>query len=104
MFEIIGALVVVLILMFFSAVMDGWILSTLWEWFVVGALHAPAIGVAQAVGLALTIRYAFRRSKPSEKDDDTPSEKMWKALKALGDSVVMALMFLLIGYVTHLFL
>lgn len=42
---------------------EGFVLSTFWSWFVV-PLGAPALGVAQAAGIALMVSVA--RAKASE--------------------------------------
>ena len=52
-----------------SVPLNGWVLSILWLWFVV-PLGVPAIGIAQAVGLATLIGMLRRGSLKS--DDAEP--------------------------------
>lgn len=47
---------------------QGWMVARLWRWFVV-PIGAPAIGLAQAVGLAVIVAM-FRRSRGGKLADD----------------------------------
>ncbi|MDH2313095.1 hypothetical protein [Methylobacterium brachiatum] len=49
-----------------SILWRGYVLSVLWSWFVAGQFGAPAISVAQAIGLALVFGVFAYRYRPSK--------------------------------------
>lgn len=65
---ILGILVIALLV-----VEQGWAISTLWGWFIV-PLGAPSIGVAVAIGIAITASTIRRRYHK------TPDEERYKSL------------------------
>ena len=52
----------------------GFVVKTIWGWFVV-PLHAPAIGVWEAAGLYLLIRLLTMDLTLPRDDDKTPAER-----------------------------
>lgn len=84
----------------FALSLRGWVLSQLWFWFVVAKFHVPALGIAEAIGLALTLGMLTSRAK-SCKQDDRP---FWEQVgDAVGSSIVVPLLAILFGYVVHSF-
>lgn len=50
--------------------LNGWVLSILWGWFFVPTLSLPALGVAQAIGVALVASYlTHQRQKTSGEEN-----------------------------------
>lgn len=52
-----------------ATIFKGWVLTKLWGWFVVTQFHAPQLGIAQAIGLALTVGYLTKQYIREPKDD-----------------------------------
>ena len=74
-----------------SYIWGGYVFSILWAWFIVTAFAAPALSVAQAIGVTLAGRFILARWKP-EKDDDGPG-------KAMASAFVVPLLFLAVGWI-----
>jgi hypothetical protein len=54
-----------------SSVVNGFVLTKLWAWFIVPMFHLPELGLPQAIALALVVgwlTYSPRTRKP-EKDE-----------------------------------
>lgn len=49
------AIVGVVALLILSSVLNGWVLSILWGWFLVPTLKLPPLTVVQAIGIAMVI-------------------------------------------------
>jgi hypothetical protein len=63
-----------------SSLLDGWVLSNLWRWFVLPLFPAaPHLGVLAATGLALVIAYATHQWVDTETDHG-PLETLGHAL------------------------
>jgi len=54
-------LIGILILATAAAVLDGWMLKTVWGWFIVPLFSLPQIPLAYAVGLRIAIAAIFDR-------------------------------------------
>lgn len=85
-------------LILLGALLRGWVVFKLWGWFMVSALHVPAIGVATAMGLSLMV--AFTTMNPNDYAEETDKKK--KLGKAVA-SLLMPFLVLLIGYVAYLY-
>ncbi|OGL32324.1 hypothetical protein A3F64_03165 [Candidatus Saccharibacteria bacterium RIFCSPHIGHO2_12_FULL_42_8] len=85
-----------------SSILNGWVLSILWGWFVVPTFDAPDISVVQAIGLALVVRF-LTHSRSIEESDDSMSkeEKLQKAAIVAIASPLFALFF---GWIVHFFM
>lgn len=51
-------------------ILNGWVLSLLWEWFVVSVFGVPALGIAQAIGLSIIIGFLTRHVSYAKADED----------------------------------
>lgn len=100
---LVGVLVVVVILgftigiMVVSTLLQGWVLSILWRWFMVPTLGLPALSVAQAIGIALVVGMLTHQSHHSSEDED---EKIVKVVRLI-DPFLTPFVILLIGWVVH---
>ena len=83
-----------------AVVLDGFVLSCLWAWFVVPYFGVKALSVPFAIGLMLVVRKIWPHRDPPTTDTRTKSEKWTAALTPL----VNTLWVLLIGWVTRMFL
>lgn len=85
-----------------SSILNGWVLSILWGWFIVPTFGAPDISVVQAIGLALVVRFLTASRSIEESDDSISKEE--KVQKALVVAVVVPLFALFVGWIVHLFM
>jgi hypothetical protein len=68
-----GKLVYVVGIAVVGAILGGWVLSVMWQWFIVPAFDAPALTIGQAIGLSLIIS-SLQVKHAKESDDED-----WKA-------------------------
>jgi hypothetical protein len=86
--------------------LNGWVLATLWGWFVVGTFGLPALGVLKAFGLMLLIRFLTvipdtdRWTNLSKLDKD---EQMKRSLVTFLTLALYPLLTLGIGWIVHQF-
>ncbi len=100
MFLIIVGIVAVMVV---SSIINGFVLSTLWSWFVVPTFGLPELSIAAAIGISLIIRTLTYQDKSNEtkKEDETFSEKI---IPAIGVAIFAPLLTLFFGWVIHLFM
>jgi len=80
-----------------SSIWSGFVLSIVWEWFMVPAFHLPQLSVALAIGISLTIRMVVAQYYEDSKDADK------EVTKAISSAIVYPLIVLIFGYVVHQF-
>lgn len=56
-------------LMITASIARGWAFSVLWGWFVVPIFGLPEIGIAQAIGIAITLSLITHQYVPSKEKD-----------------------------------
>jgi hypothetical protein len=58
-----------------AAIINGWVLSLLWLWFIVGIFGLPALSIPQAIGISLIVGFltpqAISSTKLPKKEDGT---------------------------------
>jgi len=95
-----------------GAILDGWVLSILWGWFMVPVFHLPPLAIAPATGIALMIGLLTREAPRPGIEEKTPRpafEKMDRGLweKLARNGVVpwlFPLFTLFLGWIVHLFM
>lgn len=81
--------------------LNGWVLSKLWLWFVVPIFGFKPLTVVQAIGIALVVRFLTADTTTSPKNpDETNAEKFAKILVPYFISIIALGM----GYLVKLFL
>ena len=92
------AAMLALVLIPLLAILQGWVLTVLWGWFVVPTFHAPELNIVTAIGLTLVVGmfkgYSVKTGKKSE------NEKLTEAVAV----VIMPFIFLFLGWIVHLFM
>jgi hypothetical protein len=97
---VIGLFGVITLMIGISAVLNGWVLSILWAWFIVPLFHLPQLSLPAAIGLAL-IANMLRGFNAPQKDSDE-KDKKWGTLLA---RIFLAPLFVLFfGWVVHLWM
>lgn len=89
---------------------NGLVLSVLWGWFMVPAFGLPPLGIAMAVGIAMTVRWVTWQVPGNKSDamkaieEETDNwEKLKMGLKEAAKPFFRALGVLAIGWLVHLF-
>lgn len=91
----IGLLAIVIV----GSVFSGWVLSVMWEWFIVPTFDAPSLSIPVAIGLAMIV--TFMTYQPQPTNDKELDEQV---ISALVTSIGKPLIYLGMGYVVTLFL
>ena len=89
--------------MIVSSILNGYVLSVLWGWFMVPTFGLPDLSVAAAVGISLIVRYLTDQHKSSEpkNEGETFGEKFGTAI---GIAILAPLFALFFGWIIHLFM
>jgi hypothetical protein len=98
--KIIGYITTTILLLVFVTVLRGFVLAKLWAWFICSTFGLHPLTLPQAVGICGIIGYF------STKVDGKKDERKWTEImgQALGGSIGLACMCLLLGWITKLFL
>jgi hypothetical protein len=83
-----------------AALCQGLTFHIFWGWFVTPALGPPAPGVVACFGLVLLLRLASYQPKERGDEDEARAPDWASLVKPLGHTAL----FLVLGWVTHLFL
>jgi len=62
-----------------SIIMNGWVLSIMWKWFVVPLFHLPELTIAYAVGISMVISLFKDKSSVTQNNEKSLSEKIISA-------------------------
>jgi len=79
-----------------ACLLNAWVLTRLWAWFLVPIFHLPGLGLAGATGVSVVITLLTHQS--------TPAGPKKSVGQLTGEVIATPLTLLLIGYVAHLFL
>jgi hypothetical protein len=90
-----GVLFILFVIMPLSVIFSGYVITVLWDWFIVTTFAMKALTIPQALGLSLIISYLTLHQ--IQKDERDWSEK-------LGIAIAKPLVYLLIGWIVHLFI
>jgi hypothetical protein len=80
-----------------NTVVNGFVVATLWRWFVVPALGLRPISYGAAAGITLLV--AFMRLKIEKKDDDTVWDLIADIPRRTNAMLITAVLCLAAGYV-----
>ncbi len=82
----------ILVLFIVSPIINGWVLSKIWLWFIVHSFNAPVISIPEAIGLMILIGFF----KGKEVDDEYETKSLWEKIAYLFIRVVVKSGFLLL--------
>lgn len=84
-----------------SSILNGYVLSVLWGWFMVPIFHLPSLSLAQAIGVSIVVGMLTRKTAANgNKDEDM--KKLFKELVI--ESLLYPVLVLAIGAVVHQFI
>lgn len=96
-----GGVVGVIVLIVASSILNGYVLSVLWGWFVVPTFGAPSLSIAPAIGIALVVGYMTHQIHDCQKEDRSFSQKIAEGVAMIVLKPMLALFF---GWIVHLFM
>jgi hypothetical protein len=94
-----GLVVLAFVTIIAGTIMNGWVLSITWGWFIVPFFHLPKLSLVFAMGIGLVISFLTHQDIPNPKDQTT-SEAVGRLVAS---AFITPLMFLVTGWVIHLF-
>ncbi len=81
-----------------GSIYSGWILKTLWTWFVVPTFGLPGLSIASAIGLGLVVRWlTYVYHSESEEERSKGFGEKW--LTAVMTGGIIGLLCLLVGWI-----
>lgn len=95
-----GVIAILLVTIVISTIMNGWVLSLLWIWFIVPIFGWPILSITQAIGLGMVVSFLTRHSVKGDETKDT-----WDAIAtALSGAILHPILVIAVGYIVTLFL
>jgi len=82
-----------------ATILNGWVLTILWGWFIMPVFNFPALSLVPGIGLALIVSYLTYQDIICELEDSVDG-----AIVKLFQVVIRSLFVLLFGWVLHLFM
>lgn len=79
-----GWIVFLAVTVIVACVLNGWALSVLWGWFMVPTFGAPALGIVQAIGIAIVLNFILEK----QSNNNTEKEKTSDLLISLAAQAV----------------
>ena len=71
--ETLVAMIVLIVVELVSAVgasiLSGYVLATMWAWFVVTSLHVAPLSLPAAIGIGMMVRYLTYKNPAEDKED-----------------------------------
>jgi len=95
---VLGGFALLAAIIAFSAIVNGWVLTHLWHWFMVPIFGLHDLTIAPAIGLGLIVSFLTNKGRIAKKDS---RETDWGATIGYLLSPFVVLFF---GYVVHLFM
>jgi hypothetical protein len=97
-----GIVFVALIVTIGGSIVNGYVLSVLWGWFVVPLFQAPQLSIPYAIGISFIIKMLSgeRQSNTNNKDKDMTT----LISESLSFTFVVPFMILLFGWIVTLFI
>lgn len=100
MLKFIGGLVVLV----GADLLNGWVLSILWRWFIVPTFNLPHLQVVPAMGIAVVVSHLTGHGGRSNSQDDDEESLGETVVKNVFYSVITSFLALFVGWVIHFFL
>ena len=96
---IIGGTVGIVAVMVGSALWRGYVLSTLWGWFVVPLFGLPKLAIAPAIGLSLVVGFLTYQTPPDVEERKRDGVDKWVRIVVL--AALLPALSLGMGWIVH---
>lgn len=83
-----------------ASLLEGWVISVLWRWFIVTTFGLPAMSVVAAIGVVIFFRSVIT-PQPAVRCEHKQEAKSWFQISC---SVIRPLLFLAFGAIWHCFM
>lgn len=99
--KILGYVTTLVVFIVISALLNGYVLSVFWGWFVVPVFDVASITTLQAYGIMLTVGLLKGSASTNNDSNKSTADKLGELLAT---SIFMPLFCLFFGYIVHLFM
>jgi len=90
------------VLLLVSSILNGYVLSVLWGWFIVPVFNLPTLTAVSAIGIAMVVSYLTYQYNESDEDDNKSFGE--KLAKPIAIAILRPLFALFFGWIVHLFM
>jgi len=98
---VLGIFTLAFVLIVVGVLLKGYVLTVLWGWFVVTTFGLPALSLASAIGIALTVSFLTHQViEQQEKKRDIADS----VVHSVGVTVLHPLLALLMGWIVQKFM
>lgn len=96
---ILGGTFLVSVLVYAALVVRGFVVSIMWQWFVVPLFHLPELSIPYAVGLSILVGLLTYQQQP-DVEKKSKTDKIVKVLMPIFSPLIT----LFIAWIVHLFI
>ena len=98
--KIVGYILTTIAIMAYAVILNGWVLSKLWSWFIVAKFGLPVLSIPEAIGIAMVVAHLTWQGSITKNDDE-----YWKILaKGMVNVTMKPLLTLCFGSIVKLWL
>lgn len=92
-----GTIAIIGVITILGAILNGFVISILWGWFMVPIFHLPELSIIPATGISLVVSWFVSHSEIN-KGHETDYKKAGTAL------IIKPIIYLFIGYIINIFM
>lgn len=97
---VIGSLLGIPAAIAISTILNGWVLSILWDWFIVSTFGLPILTIGQSIGVSMVVSFMTYQYIETPKSDSTALEAVGKAIMLL---LIRPFLTLFFAWIVHQF-
>jgi len=83
-----------------SSVLEGYVFSVLWGWFIVPTFNAPQLSVVSVIGIAMMLSFITYQYNKDKSEESVHRGFIRLILRSISLSIII----LLFGWILHLFM
>ena len=87
-----------------NVIIDGFVFSILYKWFLASIFGLPCISIFTAIGLVLLFRFVMITRETDKKNTKLNKEFFERISMGMASNICFSLFVLLLGWVVHLFI
>lgn len=87
-----------------GTIVNGWVLSILWGWFVVPLFNLAPLTIPYAIGISTIFSMFIRRPESSKNDKKYENDDLTKIIESIGYALFSPFVVLFVAYIVTLFL
>ena len=100
---VLGALVLIPLVITISSIINGYVFSTLWGWFIIPIFGLTALSIPQAIGISMIVSFLTYQFQPSNKQN-TKEDDQKDMITRILHLVLYPITVLAVGYIVKGFM